>query len=125
MAKHIPQFTIFPHNQRIEQVQKDGRIYYRSHIPNSCSGIDPFHYFFDTMDGFCQFLNEEYGRWAHKFVLCEYTDTEWLVVAYNGSGVHWVMGYCSNIKNIIADNKLIKSDIPIFIATSEESNGED
>ena len=88
MAKHIPQFTIFPHNQRIEQVQKDGRIYFRSHIPNFCSGIDPVHYFFDTIDDFCQFLNEEYGERTLKFELDKYTSTEWLVVAYKRSGEH-------------------------------------
>lgn len=124
MAKHIPQFTIFPHNKRIEQVQKDGRIYFRSHIPNFCSGIDPIHYFFDTMDDFCQFLNKEYGKWTLKFELGVYTSTEWLVVAYKRSGEHWVLGYCSNIKNVIADNKSINSAIPIFVETNEENNGE-
>ena len=125
MAKHIPQFTIFPHSQRIEQVQKDGRIYFRSHIPNCCDGIEPDHYFFDTMDEFCQFLNEEYGKWTLKFELDKYTSTEWLVIAYKRSGEHWVMGYCSNIENVIADNKPINSAIPVFITTNEESNGED
>ena len=121
MSKIEPAFNIFPHEQRIDQVQKNGKIYFRSYVPNFVSGIEPAHYFFDSIEDLCQFIREEYSdfNFVERFELCkrDWTNNynEWLLISYEKSGAHWVLGFCNNLENAVIDNQLRNSGIPITI----------
>ena len=100
MPKHTPDFSIFPHEERFEAVAKDGRPYFRSYIPNFVSGVEPKHFFFDSLEELTAFLAESFPNYGH--IDLEYEPhyyPEWFVMGYckNPKEGHWVLGFASNL----------------------------
>ena len=100
MPKHTPDFSIFPHEKRFVAVTKDGRPYFRSYVPNFVSGVEPKHFFFDSLEDLTAFLTESFPYYNHitlEYETCYYP--EWIVIGYckNPNEGHWILGFASNL----------------------------
>ena len=128
MSKHEAPFPVFPHDQRVENVRKDGRIYFRTYTPNFVSGMEPSHYFFDTITELCQFIRENYNQLNVRFELrrrhWSFHHNEWLLIGYESTGSHWVLGFCQNLEGIVISKELETAGIPITITEEEERDAE-
>ena len=103
MAKHIPNFELFPAEERKKKVVQDGRPYFRSYTLASADTLDNVdskkHFFFDTNQELTTFIAETFSSYRKIKLIFNGHYNEWFVFGCVGNDPKkkTILGFCNNI----------------------------